>query len=196
MLDLALSVLKEINKHNFEAYLVGGCVRNLIMGKTPSDFDITTNARPEEILKIFSDAKYENDFGTVIYPIKDDAGQVLLVLEITTYRSETGYNDHRRPDEVCFENDLDQDLLRRDFTINAMAIKISDQGEKKYGAQEIVLEKKTFDLVDLFGGLKDINLKIIRAVGEPIDRFKEDALRMMRAVRFSAQLNFELEPKT
>lgn len=197
MLKIALNVLGEIEKNGFEAYLVGGCVRDLLMNKEPKDFDITTSALPGEILKIFPDGKYENSFGTVLLPIKNKEGDTLLVLEITTYRSEDGYLDHRRPDKVVFEKDLDKDLSRRDFTVNAMAMCLPSQSSKdKYGAKKLEVNKQDFYLVDLFGGLKDIRLRVIRAVGEPVDRFKEDALRMMRAVRFSCQLNFEMEPKT
>lgn len=197
MLEFALKTIKDLEKAGFEAYLVGGSVRDLLMGKEPYDFDITTNALPEEILQVFPTAKYENEFGTVILAIKDNNDLVLTVLEITTYRSENGYRDHRRPDEVVFEKDLEKDLRRRDFTVNAMALcpVTSKQGDK-YDAKKINVSGQDFYLVDLFGGLKDINLKIIRAVGEPVDRFKEDALRMMRAIRFSAQLGFSLEPKT
>lgn len=204
MIELALKTIEKIEKNGYEAYLVGGCVRDLLMGKEAHDFDITTNALPVDILKIFPDAKYENDFGTVILAIKDKNEKVLTVLEITTYRSESTYRDHRRPDEVVFEKELDKDLARRDFTINSMAIRPIKKDSGKYDA--IVLKKtknillktisKDLELVDLYGGLKDIKLKIIRAVGEPSDRFKEDALRMMRAIRFSSQLGFELEPKT
>ncbi|MDD3711240.1 MAG: HD domain-containing protein [Patescibacteria group bacterium] len=197
MLKLALNIIEKIEESGFEAYLVGGCVRDLLMGKIPSDFDITTNALPDEILAIFPSAKYENDFGTVILAIKDKDENVLTVLETTTYRSESTYRDHRRPDEVVFEQDLEKDLMRRDFTINALAIcPVKCVYGEKYNSRKIIINKKEFFLVDLFGGLKDINLKIIRAVGEPVDRFKEDALRMMRAIRFSAQLGFSLEPKT
>ena len=168
-------VMAKIKKHKYESYLVGGCVRDLLMGRTPKDWDITTNARPEEIVKIFSTAKYENQFGTVLVPIHNDANDVV---EITTYRSEQGYSDRRHPDIVSFETELDKDLERRDFTINALAMDADGK------------------IVDLFGGQKDIKAKIIRAVGEPSERFKEDALRMMRAIRFSCQLGFALEPKT
>ncbi len=198
MLKKAFEIVKKQEKNNFEAYLVGGCVRDLLMGKDPKDFDITTNALPEDILKIFPEAKYENDFGTVILPVKSKEGELISVFEITTYRSEKNYLDHRRPEDVCFETELDKDLSRRDFTVNAMALRLKQKGDLKYGAREIsikALEDK-MELVDLFGGLKDIKLKIIRTVGEPIDRFKEDALRMMRAIRFICQLGFELEPKT
>jgi tRNA nucleotidyltransferase (CCA-adding enzyme) len=191
MFKKALETIREIEKNNFEAYLVGGSVRDLLMRKKSDDFDITTNARPDDVLKIFSDAKYENKFGTVILPFKNEAGELLTVLEITTYRSEGRYSDHRRPDEVVFEDDIEKDLSRRDFTVNAMALRPINEE-----ASEENFNLKDFELVDIFGGLKDIKKKIIRTVGEPIDRFKEDALRMMRAVRFSVQLNFSLEPKT
>jgi poly(A) polymerase/tRNA nucleotidyltransferase (CCA-adding enzyme) len=156
------------------------------MQKTPKDWDITTNALPEQMLKIFPKAKYENTFGTVLLPIRAEKkenelkGELEDVVEITTYRSEQGYSDRRHPDTILFETELDKDLERRDFTINALALDPSDH------------EK----IIDLFGGQKDIKAKIIRAVGEPSDRFKEDALRMLRAIRFSSQLGFELEPKT
>jgi len=173
---------KDIEKAGFEAYIVGGCVRDLLMGKEPKDWDITTNARPEKIIKIFPDGKYENKFGTVILPIKDKDGKTENLVEITTYRSEQGYSDRRHPDEVLFEDNLERDLERRDFTINAMALRLHS------GLAE--------EIVDLFGGRKDLEKKIIRAVGEPEDRFKEDALRLMRAIRFSCQLDFSIEPKT
>ncbi len=177
-------VADKLNQSNFELYIVGGCVRDLLMGKTPTDWDLTTNARPEQILKIFPDSKYENNFGTVLLKEKED-DKTKAVYEITTYRSEQGYNDRRHPDKVVFEDNIEEDLKRRDFTINAMAIKV----DKNFNG-------KSIEIVDLFGGQKDIGKKIIRAVGEPIDRFKEDALRMIRAIRFGAQLNFKIEPKT
>ncbi len=194
MIEVALVVLKKIEEAGFEAYIVGGTVRDLLMGKIPSDIDLTSSAKPEEILALFPEAKYENDFGTVILAHKGETGKVLAVFEITTYRSEGQYRDHRRPDELKFEEDLDLDLRRRDFTVNAMALGLTKRS--KYSSQELKFDWGTMELVDLFGGLKDIKLKVIRAVGEPLDRFKEDALRMMRAIRFSSQLAFSLEPKT
>lgn len=176
--DLIKNSIKKLEEAGYEAYIVGGCVRDILMQIEPKDWDMTTNARPEAILDLFEDAKYENNFGTVLIPIRDHEGRVLTVIEITTYRSEQGYSDRRRPDEVVFEDKLDKDLERRDFTINALAM--DSEG----------------NIVDLFGGKKDIKIKIIRAVGEPSDRFREDALRMMRAIRFSCQLGFEIEPKT
>lgn len=196
MFEKSIEILRKIEENGFEAYLVGGCVRDLLMAKEPKDFDITTNALPDDILKIFDDARYENNFGTVLLPIRDENEKAISVIEITTYRSESGYQDHRRPDEVIFEKELDKDLSRRDFTVNAMALCLPGKNQEKYNSKKIEINKQEFYLVDFFGGLKDIKLKIIRAVGEPLDRFKEDALRMMRAVRFSCQLDFELEPKT
>lgn len=180
------NIVKTLQVSGYEAYIVGGCVRDVLMGKEPKDWDITTNALPEEILKVFADARYENVFGTVLLPIRtapeegESKGQLQDVVEITTYRSEQGYSDRRHPDIVRFEKELDKDLERRDFTINALALNPNEPNK----------------IIDLFGGEKDIKKKIIRAVGQPEDRFKEDALRMMRAIRFSAQLGFELEPKT
>jgi len=173
------NIVQSLEKAGFEAYIVGGCVRDLLMALTPKDWDVTTNARPEKILEIFSDGKYENVFGTVLVPVKLANGETGDVVEVTTYRSEQGYSDRRHPDKVVFEDSLEKDLSRRDFTINAMALKADGM-----------------TLVDLFGGEKDLKKKIIRAVGEPEDRFKEDALRMMRAIRLACQLNFTLEPKT
>lgn len=173
------NIVQSLEKAGFEAYIVGGCVRDLLMALTPKDWDVTTNARPEKILEIFSDGKYENVFGTVLVPVKLANGETEDVVEVTTYRSEQGYSDRRHPDKVMFEDSLEKDLSRRDFTINAMALKADGM-----------------TLVDFFGGEKDLKKKIIRAVGEPEDRFKEDALRMMRAIRLACQLNFTLEPKT
>ena len=183
-------ILKKLEENQYEAYIVGGCVRDLLMiklaaangdysnvkKKEPKDWDITTNARPKEILRIFPNGKYENNFGTVLVAVKQSAKK--MIIEITTYRSEQGYSDRRHPDEIKFEDSLENDLGRRDFTVNAIAMDIRG------------------NIVDLFGGQKDLKKKIIRAVGEPIDRFKEDALRMIRTVRLSCQLGFAIEPKT
>lgn len=171
-------ILARLEQAGFEAYVVGGSVRDWLLGTTPKDWDITTNARPEEIMKVLPDSKYENSFGTVMVAIRNEANQAEAVVEVTTYRSEQSYSDHRRPDTVIFEDKLENDLGRRDFTINALAMSLDGI------------------VVDIFGGEKDIKKRIIRTVGEPSDRFKEDALRMLRAVRFSSQLGFMIEPKT
>lgn len=189
--------INTLEKKNKEAFIVGGCVRDSLLGRIPSDWDITTNALPEEMLKIFPDSKYVNDFGTVILPIRDSKKEVIDVIEITTYRSEQGYSDKRRPDKVIFEKEIDKDLGRRDFTVNALAMRPTGS---KLGFKSDLLshvhQESDYDIIDLFGGIKDIKKKIIRAVGEPEDRFKEDALRMMRAIRLSVQLGFSLEDKT
>jgi poly(A) polymerase/tRNA nucleotidyltransferase (CCA-adding enzyme) len=192
--EYIIKIIKKLEKGGFEAYIVGGCVRDLLMGRNPKDWDITTKARPEEILKIFSKAKYENKFGTVLVPIKENK-KTKEVVEVTTYRSEQGYSDRRHPDKIIFEESLEKDLARRDFTINAMAIRLIEIKKKKIDIKDALISGQA-QLVDLFGGEKDIKKKIIRAVGEPVDRFKEDALRMMRAVRLACELGFYLEPKT
>ncbi len=201
-----LEVLKKIQENNFEAYIVGGCVRDLLMENPqaggPKDWDITTNAVPEEIMKIFPDSFYENDFGTVGVKVEKFIQGGLLkkdrehdVVEVTTYRIESIYSDRRRPDKVKFAKTLEEDLSRRDFTVNAIALKIFnfeiDKNENK--KTEINVD---YEIVDLFDGQKDISNKIIRAVGDANERFGEDALRMMRAIRFHSQLNFEIEEKT
>ncbi len=174
-------VTEALLKAGFEACLVGGCVRDILRGKEPKDWDITTNATPADIQKIFPDSVYENNFGTV--GVKTESSDPKLkIIEITTYRLEGKYTDKRHPDEVRFANTIEEDLSRRDFTVNAMALRIN-------------LEKP-FELIDPFGGIQDLGRKIIKAVGNPEQRFEEDALRMMRAVRFMAQLGFEIEGET
>ncbi len=175
-------IIKALNGAGFEAYAVGGCVRDFILSNVeglsmePYDWDITTNAKPEEIQKIFKNSVYENDFGTVAINT-ESKNERLKIIEITTYRIEEKYTDKRHPDIVKFTNEIADDLSRRDFTINAIAY----DGKK---------------FVDPYGGEKDIKNKIIRAVGSPNERFNEDALRLMRAIRFAAQLNFVIEEET
>lgn len=192
------NIINSLEDAGFEAYIVGGCVRDLLMGREPGDWDITTNARPEEVLNIFSDAKYENDFGTVLVRVKNNEGETEQVVEVTTFRSERGYSDRRHPDEIKFEDSIERDLERRDFTVNAIAVCLAKDEKLKIEGKNRVIDigDEKYVLIDLFGGEKDLKQRIIRAVGEPLDRFKEDALRMMRAVRFSCQLGFAIEPKT
>jgi len=163
----------------FDAYLVGGCVRDLLIGKTPKDWDITTNAHPEEIEGLFSETYLNNDYGTVGVVNAETDEEHLKVVEVTPYRAEGEYSDARRPDTVEFGVSLDEDLARRDFTVNAIAYRL--KGEK---------------LVDLFSGESDIREKRLRAVGEAGKRFEEDALRMMRAVRLAVELGFTIESET
>jgi putative nucleotidyltransferase with HDIG domain len=167
-----LHVTQTLEKAGFEAFLVGGCVRDLILGKEPKDWDVTTNAVPEEIISLFSKTVYENDYGTVAVINEElDVSPQLKVIEVTPYRSEGDYSDFRHPDKVTFSKDIKDDLTRRDFTINALAYSPSNGR-----------------LIDLYDGLRDIKDKVIRTVGEGDARFAEDALRMMRAIRFSCQL--------
>lgn len=166
-------IIKNLQLHGYEAYAVGGCVRDSILARRPKDWDITTSARPEEVKKLFKrtvDTGIEH--GTVTVLLGKDG------YEVTTYRIDGAYEDSRHPKEVLFTNRLEEDLRRRDFTINAMAY--NDEVR----------------LVDVFGGMQDLNHHLIRCVGEPKERFSEDALRILRAVRFSAQLNFPIESKT
>jgi len=178
-------VTNTLEKAGFEAYLVGGCVRDLLMDKIPNDWDVTTNAKPEEIIKLFEKTVYENTFGTVAVcvtreTLEENVSHVTenMIIEVTPYRTEAKYSDFRHPDEVKFSDKLEDDLKRRDFTVNAIAL--SPKGH----------------LVDLFDGIKDIKDKTLKAVGNPDDRFTEDALRMLRAVRFSCQLNFFIAQET
>ena len=165
-------VLQGLEADGKEAAIVGGCVRDVLRGEKPKDWDVTTNATPEEIQKIFPNHLYENRFGTVtVHSGTQD-------VEVTPYRSEAQYTDKRHPDRVTFGVSLEEDLARRDFTINAMAMRMDG------------------DLIDFFGGQKDLEKFLIRSVGDPRERFSEDALRLLRAIRFAAQLKARIEPKT
>ena len=158
---------------------MGGCVRDLILGRKPKDWDIKTNANPEQIQKLFENTFYTNEFGTVGIVNENVYDESLKIVEATPYRLEGKYSDARRPDTVVFSQHIEDDLKRRDFTINTLAYRDS-----------------TNKLLDLYDGIKDIRNGIIRAVGEPRERFAEDALRIMRAVRISAELNLDIEPET
>jgi len=186
--NLIFQIGKKFEKAGFEIYVVGGSVRDLLTEKTPKDWDFATNAKPQDIQKIFPESFYDNRFGTVGIAGKkfgkDWEGQVF---EITTFRKESGYSDRRHPDIVKFAKTLKEDLARRDFTINAMALPID------YGLQITDYRKK---IIDPFGGQEDLKNKIIRAVGNPNLRFAEDALRMIRAVRLATQLKFQIAPNT
>jgi len=171
----ALLLLKT---QKYEAYLVGGCVRDLLLGRPIHDWDITTSAKPEEIQALFPHSVYENQFFTVNI-ITEEIDPTLKNLEVTTYRSESGYLDNRHPSEVRVVSSLREDLSRRDFTVNALALDFPD-----------------IKIMDYFDGEKDLAAKIIRAVGDPNERFQEDALRMIRAIRFACSLDFAIEPQT
>jgi poly(A) polymerase/tRNA nucleotidyltransferase (CCA-adding enzyme) len=181
---------KQLENAGYEAYLVGGCVRDLVIGKKPKDWDIATNATPEEIQKVFPESVYENNFGTV--GVKTGSGEeTLKILEITTFRSESVYEDRRHPKEVRFVSSIEEDLSRRDFTVNAIALNLKFNLPARAG-----IRNSKLSLVDPFDGQKDLKRRIVRAVGNPRERFQEDALRLMRAVRFAVELDFKIDPQT
>jgi len=166
------SVIEKLEKNGFEAHIVGGCVRDFLRDVKPKDWDIATSAKPEQIQKLFPDSFYKNKFFTVTVKVESEEPE-LKGIEITTYRLETKYTDKRHPDEIKFAKTIEQDLARRDFTVNAIALRIKNSKN---------------EIIDPFNGKKDLKNKVIKAVGKPEQRFSEDALRMMRAVRFSTTL--------
>ncbi len=176
--DAVRAVPDALERAGFEAYLVGGCVRDLLRGKAPKDWDVTTNATPEDIQRIFPDSFYENDFGTVGVKTESDDPRE-QVIEVTPFRLESTYSNARHPDAVAFSDNLEEDLQRRDFTMNAIAYSVS-RGE----------------IIDPYDGQEAIRTKRILTVGDATQRFSEDALRMMRAIRLSAELNFTIESET
>ena len=165
-------VIATLNRNGFEAFLVGGCVRDTVLGRTPKDFDVTTNATPEQVAALFDKTlEVGASFGVVVVIIEE------IQIEVATFRTDGQYSDARRPDSVSFSTSAKEDVVRRDFTINGL---LMNNGE----------------VVDHVGGLEDIGAEVIRAIGNPEARFTEDALRMLRAVRFAAQLGFEIEEET
>jgi len=182
--ELHLAVPRDVEKvtarlieAGHDAYVVGGSVRDALRGVDPHDWDVTTDATPESIQKVFPKSLYNNRFGTVV--VRSGEHEV----EVTTYRVEAAYTDHRRPDAVAFTASLREDLARRDFTMNAMAWRPARDG-------------RPGELVDPFDGRADLEKRVLRAVGDPDERFREDALRMLRAVRFATLLDLKIEPKT
>lgn len=175
--DQVVDILKKLKDGGHESYIVGGAVRDLIMKRPTTDWDLTTNATPEQIQNIFPDSFYTNTFGTVGVSIDE----IERPIEITTFRSEHGYGDNRRPDKVEWGDSIEEDLKRRDFTINAIALAIANGKEK---------------FIDPFGGKKDIDNRLVKAVGDPNERFSEDALRLMRALRIASELNFKIDKET
>ena len=172
-------VTQTLQKAGFEAYLVGGCVRDIISGKKPKDWDVTTNAKPDQITSLFPKTFYENDYGTVGVVNENTDDETLKIVEVTPYRIEGVYSDKRRPDQVTFTEKIEDDLKRRDFTVNAIAYDIS-KGQ----------------IIDPYKGQEDIKDKTIKTVGVPHDRFSEDALRILRAVRLSVELGFTINKDT
>lgn len=163
--------LEKFKKNKFQIYIIGGAVRNLLLKREVNNWDFTTNAKPDEILKLFKDAFYNNKYGTVSIPVNK------MIFEVTPFRKETGYSDFRHPEKIEWAKTIDEDLGRRDFTINSMAF-------------------NGVSLIDPYNGQKHLKEKLIVAVGEPDKRFNEDALRLIRGIRFASQLGFMIEDKT
>jgi poly(A) polymerase len=187
--DFATSIVKTLRQHGFEAYLVGGCVRDLLLGREPKDYDVATNATPRQVMTIFPETYAVGaQFGVVLVPAPDsgsapdceaEGGSKSACVEVATFRSDIGYSDGRHPDEVRFSNDPREDVARRDFTINGM-----------------LLDPVSGEVFDYVGGRKDLEAGIIRTIGNPQHRFTEDKLRMLRAVRFAARFEYTIEPLT
>lgn len=180
-----LDILNQLEKAGYEAYVVGGAVRDVLRDHEPKDWDVATNAKPEQIQEVFKDSYYENRFGTVTVRLASQEpkeGRLyepgIHEVEVTTYRVDHEYNDQRHPDKVVFTDSLKEDLARRDFTVNAMAM--DKQGE----------------VFDPFKGQEDLRRELMKAVNDPHERFQEDALRIIRAVRFAAEIGFDIEEKT
>jgi len=172
-------ISRVLSSAHFENYIVGGSVRDLLLGIKPKDWDLTTNAKPEEITPLFENTFYENEYGTVGVVNENPSNESLRVIEVTPYRIESGYSDFRRPDAVEWGKTIEEDLKRRDFTINAIAY-----------------EFESGKIIDPYDGQKDIEKRIIKTVGDPNNRFGEDALRMIRAIRLASTLGFAIESET
>jgi poly(A) polymerase len=192
--DFAISIVRTLRERNHQAYLVGGCVRDLLLGREPADYDVATDATPEEVMRISPETYAVGaQFGVVLVPLpeRDVAIDVTCndvtcyvspktnVVEVATFRSDIGYSDGRHPDQVRFSKDPREDVERRDFTINGL-----------------LLDPVTNEVLDFVGGRKDLEAGIIRAIGDPDRRFAEDKLRMLRAVRFAARFGYTIEPGT
>ena len=185
----ATSIIRTLREKGFHAYLVGGCVRDLLLGRTPKDYDVATNATPQQMMSIFPETYAVGaQFGVVLVPVPEsdraDAGtnsskRTVNEVEVATFRSDIGYSDGRHPDEVRFSQDPREDVLRRDFTINGM-----------------LLDPLTDEVLDYVGGQKDLEAGMVRAIGDPEQRFAEDKLRMLRAVRFAARFAYAIEDET
>lgn len=187
-----VGVMKKISQAGYEVYIVGGVIRDFLLKRQMYDWDLTTNATPKEIMALFADGYYDNEYGMVGIPresgrVEEQEG-IRRPIEITTFRTEEGYADNRHPDKVSWGKTLTEDLERRDFTINAMALKRVEESKSR--------RIEEMELIDLYGGMKDLEDKLVRAVGEAKIRFEEDALRMMRAIRIAAQLGFAIEEAT
>ena len=188
--NFAISIIETLRQHSFQAYLVGGCVRDLLLNREPADFDVATSATPAQVMKIFPDTYAVGaQFGVVLVPVpgeentraseNEKSESKTHAVEVATFRSDFGYSDGRHPDQVRFSQDPREDAARRDFTINGL-----------------MLDPATGEVLDFVGGQDDLKAGIVRAIGEPERRFAEDKLRMLRAVRFAARFEYEIEPET
>ena len=188
--EFAAQIIQTLRQQGFQAYLVGGCVRDLLMQREPADYDIATSATPTQVMELFTDTYAVGaQFGVVLVPLPlsdeqltntvDNVLPKAHAVEVATFRSDHGYSDGRRPDEVCFTQDPRDDVARRDFTINGM-----------------MLDPGSGEVLDFVGGRKDLEAGIIRAIGDPAQRFAEDKLRLLRAVRFAARFQYEIEAET
>ena len=185
--DFATSIVQTLRQHGFQAYLVGGCVRDLLLSREPKDYDVATDARPQQVMGIFPETYAVGaQFGVVLVPAPEsakgdsaDASSKSHAVEVATFRRDIGYSDGRHPDEVRFSRDPREDVARRDFTINGM-----------------LLDPATDEVLDFVGGRKDLEAGVIRTIGDPQRRFGEDKLRMLRAVRFAARFEYSIEPET
>ena len=175
--EFAERIVRSLRDAGHQAYLVGGCVRDLVLGVAPTDYDVATDATPDEVMRIFPETYAVGaQFGVVLVPLRDDANRTV---EVATFRSDIGYSDGRHPDQVCFSQSAREDVERRDFTINGL-----------------LLDPVKNEVLDFVGGRKDLDAGIIRAIGDPALRFSEDKLRMLRAVRFAARFGYTIEPPT
>jgi len=181
-----INVVDTLKNKGFEAYLIGGCVRDILIGRKPKDWDVTTNATPEEIISLFTDTFYENNYGTVGIVNEETKDETLKVIEVTPYRLEAEYSDNRRPDHVTFSQKLEDDLQRRDFTINAIALEIAVDKKGKCKGKYL----------DYYNGHEDLQAKTIRTVGDAHDRFNEDGLRILRAIRIATEIGFKIDKNT
>ncbi len=186
--DFAISIIQALRQRGFQAYLVGGCVRDLLLNREPADFDVATNATPTQVMEIFPETYAVGaQFGVVLVPLPESerdgnpegTSPKSHAIEVATFRSDLGYSDGRHPDEVRFSQDPREDVSRRDFTINGM-----------------MLDPISGEVLDLVGGRNDLEARLVRAIGEPDRRFGEDKLRMLRAIRFAARFEYEIEPAT
>src|SRR6266481_3146167 len=172
--EMANSICETLRRNDYQALLVGGCVRDLLLGREPADYDVTTDATPEQVARLFPESiAVGAQFGVILIP-RDG-----MKVEVATFRSDVGYSDGRHPDRVVYSKTPQEDVLRRDFTINGLLMR-HDSGE----------------VLDFVGGQPDFRERVVRAIGEPSQRFAEDKLRMMRAVRFAARFGFEIEAET